>query len=61
MEDDRFSTSVICHGFLHPITLLGGLLYLAGTFIMAYNLWRTINGDVRSVEPLSLPSKLAMA
>lgn len=49
---------------MHPyyiIRALGGLLYLAGTFIMAYNLWRTINGDVRSVEPLALPSKLAMA
>jgi cytochrome c oxidase cbb3-type subunit I len=49
---------------MHPyyiIRALGGLLYLAGAFIMAYNLWRTIRGDVRSVEPLAFPSKLAMA
>ncbi|MDZ4738755.1 MAG: cytochrome-c oxidase, cbb3-type subunit I [Alphaproteobacteria bacterium] len=49
---------------MHPyyiIRALGGLLYLAGTIIMAYNLWRTIKGEVRAVEPLALPAKLAMA
>jgi cytochrome c oxidase cbb3-type subunit 1 len=34
------------------IRALGGLLYLAGAVIMAYNLYRTIKGDVRSSEPL---------
>ena len=34
------------------IRALGGLLYLAGAMIMAYNLYRTIKGDVRSSEPL---------
>ncbi|MCE9522411.1 MAG: cytochrome-c oxidase, cbb3-type subunit I [Alphaproteobacteria bacterium] len=42
---------------MHPyyiIRAFGGLLYLTGTLIMAYNLWRTIRGDVRASEPLAL-------
>ena len=34
---------------MHPfyvIRALGGVLYLAGALIMAYNLWRTARGDV---------------
>jgi cytochrome c oxidase cbb3-type subunit 1 len=34
---------------MHPfyiIRVLGGLLYLSGALIMAYNLWRTARGDV---------------
>ncbi len=34
---------------MHPfyaIRAIGGLLYLAGALIMAYNLWRTVRGDV---------------
>ena len=38
------------------IRALGGLLYLAGAVIMAYNLYRTIKGDVRSSEPLPAPA-----
>ena len=41
---------------MHPyyvIRALGGLLYLSGTFIMVYNIWRTIRGDVRGAEPVS--------
>ena len=34
------------------IRALGGLLYLAGAGIMAYNIYRTIKGDVRASEPL---------
>ena len=36
---------------MHPfyiIRMLGGLLYLGGAIIMAYNLWRTARGDVAS-------------
>jgi cytochrome c oxidase cbb3-type subunit 1 len=43
----------------HPyyvIRALGGILYLSGALIMAYNLWRTIRGDVRQSEPLALPA-----
>jgi cytochrome c oxidase cbb3-type subunit 1 len=34
----------------HPLNIiraLGGILYLTGALIMAYNVWRTIRGDVR--------------
>jgi len=34
---------------MHPfyvIRALGGVLFLAGALIMAYNIWRTIRGDV---------------
>ena len=37
---------------LHPyymIRALGGALYLAGTLIMAFNLWKTVRGNVPSV------------
>ena len=40
---------------MHPfyvIRALGGVLFLAGAVIMAYNLWRTARGDVRATEPL---------
>jgi len=42
----------------HPyyvIRALGGLLYITGAVIMAYNLWRTARGDVRASEPLAAP------
>ncbi len=40
---------------MHPfyvIRVLGGLLYVAGAVIMAYNLWQTARGHVRMAEPL---------
>ena len=50
---------------MHPyyiIRAFGGLLYLSGTLIMAYNLWRTVRGDVRVSEPLpALNPQLATA
>ena len=39
-------TTAAMHPF-YVIRLLGGLLYLTGAIVMAYNLWRTIRGDVR--------------
>jgi cytochrome c oxidase cbb3-type subunit 1 len=36
----------------YAIRALGGLLYVVGAFIMAYNLLRTARGDVRAEEPL---------
>ncbi|MEM6668127.1 MAG: cytochrome-c oxidase, cbb3-type subunit I [Pseudomonadota bacterium] len=39
----------------HPSYLIrafGGALYVAGAVIMAYNVWRTIRGDIRTAEPL---------
>ncbi len=38
---------------LHPyyiIRALGGSLFLIGSLIMAYNLWRTARGDIRATE-----------
>ncbi len=38
---------------MHPfyvIRALGGVLFLIGALIMAYNLWRTARGDVRQAE-----------
>jgi cytochrome c oxidase cbb3-type subunit 1 len=49
---------------MHPyyiIRALGGLLYLSGAFIMAYNLYRTAKGDVRVGEPLAAQPQLAAA
>ena len=51
---------------MHPyyiIRMLGGLLFLAGAFIMAYNLWRTARGDIREKEyardaaPIAVPAE----
>ena len=41
---------------MHPfyvIRALGGLCFLAGAFIMVYNLWRTARGDVEAPVPLA--------
>jgi cytochrome c oxidase cbb3-type subunit 1 len=40
---------------MHPyyvVRALGGLLFLTGALIMAYNLWRTARGDVRAETPI---------
>ncbi|MDE2595416.1 MAG: cytochrome-c oxidase, cbb3-type subunit I [Sphingomonadales bacterium] len=42
---------------LHPMYLLrafGGLLYLSGGFVMAYNVWQTIAGRQRVEEPMDV-------
>ena len=49
---------------MHPfyvIRALGGSLFVAGAFIMAYNLWRTARGDIRETEPLQVPGAIAPA
>ena len=49
---------------MHPyyiIRAFGGLLYLSGAFIMAYNLWRTVKGDVRAGEPIAVVPATAAA
>jgi cytochrome c oxidase cbb3-type subunit 1 len=48
-----FSDSVAA---MHPMYLIraaGGLMYLAGAFIMAFNIWRTIRGDLRDEAPMT--------
>ena len=44
---------------MHPfyvVRALGGVLFTAGALIMAYNLWRTMRGEVREEE--ALPAQL---
>ncbi len=46
---------------MHPyylIRALGGLLYLSGALIMAYNLWRTVR-DAPELESTALPAAVA--
>ena len=43
---------------MHPyyvIRALGGVLFLTGGLIMAYNLYRTVKGDVRTEAPYDVP------
>ena len=49
---------------MHPyyiIRAFGGLLYLSGTLIMAYNLWRTVKGDIRAGEAIAGRPAAALA
>jgi cytochrome c oxidase cbb3-type subunit 1 len=42
---------------LHPMFLLrafGGLLYLSGGLLMAYNVWQTIAGRLRDEEAMHI-------
>ena len=39
------------------VRALGGAMYLTGTIIMAYNLWRTIRGDVRQEQGATVTVK----
>ena len=43
---------------MHPfyvIRFLGGFLFLAGTLVMAYNLWKTVAG-ARAVDDAAIPA-----
>jgi cytochrome c oxidase cbb3-type subunit 1 len=43
---------------MHPyylIRVLGGLLYLVGGLLMAFNVWKTIRGDIRQETPMGAP------
>ena len=47
---------------MHPYYLirpLGGLLYLAGGLLMAFNVWKTIRGDLREEAPMGAPATVA--
>jgi cytochrome c oxidase cbb3-type subunit 1 len=49
---------------MHPfyvIRALGGALFLIGSLIMVYNIWRTIRGDVRAKEAGSLVPNMEYA
>ena len=41
----------------YAVRLAGGTLFLVGTFIMAYNVWKTISqGESRYAQPLVEPA-----
>ncbi len=49
---------------MHPyyvIRALGGVLFLLGALIMAYNLWRTARGEIRSEVGVAVPRPAAAA
>jgi len=49
---------------MHPyyiIRALGGFMYLAGTLVMVYNVYKTVQGNVRTSEPLPANAPLAVA
>ncbi len=50
-----FVESVMAMKPFYIIRVMGGLLYLTGGLIMAYNFWRTIRGDVNIKEQNALP------
>jgi cytochrome c oxidase cbb3-type subunit 1 len=43
------------------IRAIGGLLYLIGALLMAYNLYRTAKGDVAANEVARSPAAAAVA
>jgi len=42
------------------IRAVGGLLYLSGAIIMAYNMYRTIKGDVKEEDENVIPQPAAV-
>ena len=49
---------------LHPYYIaraFGGLLYLLGGLVMAYNIWMTIRGKVRDERPIIEPKRSVSA
>ncbi len=49
---------------MHPYYLMrvgGGLLYLAGGLVMAFNIWMTVVGKVRSERPMPVSASLQPA
>ncbi|MCF6320614.1 MAG: cytochrome-c oxidase, cbb3-type subunit I [Rhizobiaceae bacterium] len=44
---------------IHPqyvMRTIGGLLYLSGAFLMVYNVYKTIKGDIRKEAPMGAPA-----
>jgi cytochrome c oxidase cbb3-type subunit 1 len=47
---------------MHPFYVIracGGLLFLTGALVMVYNLWRTMQGQVRAERPIGAPHIVA--
>ena len=45
----------------YVIRMLGGLLYLSGALIMAYNLWMTVRSPAPAEVPVAAPGRLVPA
>jgi cytochrome c oxidase cbb3-type subunit 1 len=46
-----FVETVVAMRPFYAIRALGGLLYVAGSLVMAYNLWRTMRGEAADEAP----------
>jgi len=54
-----FAESVAAMHPYYVLRMLGGLMYLIGALIMAYNLARTIRGDIRDEIPMGAEAPIA--
>jgi cytochrome c oxidase cbb3-type subunit 1 len=50
-----FAESVAAMHPYYVLRAIGGLLFLAGSLIMVYNLVRTVRGDTRAEAPVGAP------
>jgi cytochrome c oxidase cbb3-type subunit I len=48
-----FSDTVAAMWPMYVMRATGGLMYLSGAFLMAFNIWRTIAGDLREEAPMT--------
>jgi len=55
-----FVESVMAMKPFYAMRVLGGVLYLTGALIMAYNFWKTIRGDVNEKERAADLNKIAV-
>jgi Cbb3-type cytochrome oxidase, subunit 1 len=55
-----FAESVKASFPYYVVRLIGGVLYLSGMVIMAYNTWRTVRGDT-TAAPLPAEAEAAPA
>jgi cytochrome c oxidase cbb3-type subunit 1 len=53
---NSFAETVAAKFPMYLLRAFGGVLYLSGALIMAYNVWQTIAGKLRQEEPLRQPA-----
>jgi cytochrome c oxidase cbb3-type subunit I len=51
-----FAEAVAAKFPMYVLRAFGGLLYLSGALIMAFNVWQTIAGNLREEDPLRAPA-----
>ncbi len=54
---NSFADTVEAKYPMYVVRALGGVLYLAGAGIMAWNMWMTIRGGVRAAAPVGVPAE----